>query len=420
MCLAYQGSDVSNTATLDGTEVTSSKDETSEKETPDITTSEDEENNTENTTLPEDFTLPDGTNILETKDDDGNTIYVTKEGETVEPEKVKEILDKIEKETKVEETKSEKETKPIKTEAATEVQTKAPVVKPTEAPTEKVPSLVKITAAVNGSNFKVGDTLSTANIIVTAYFDNGAVIPGVEGWVANTLKLTSTTNTIAIAFADKTCTLTVNAQAVVKPTEAPTKAPAVKPTEAPTKAPATDPKASWKKITFSDDFDTFTVYSNGVWAFDLMEASVANDTEQEFYLGKGLNSGICVYAYLGNETNVTIPNDINGYPVKIARYPFQHNTTVKKVTILNNMEQLWGLCYESVITDVIVKEGSKATKYASWSKDCNFWTNDPKNYVTVYCEKAVADNIESWYETQCVAKSFDGKTIYYQSSPSNI
>ncbi|MDD6339033.1 MAG: hypothetical protein PUA49_00870 [Butyrivibrio sp.] len=115
------------------------------------------------------------------------------------------------------------------TEAATETPTEAPTEKPTEAPTE-APTLVNISATVSDGTYYIGDNLSVNKITVIAEYSNGGKIIDVEGWSANNLKLSSSSNTIKISYGDKTCTVTV--KAIKKKSEKPTE----KPTEAPTKS----------------------------------------------------------------------------------------------------------------------------------------------------------------------------------------
>lgn len=132
-----------------------------------------------------------------------------------------------EKETTTEDTTTEEVT--TEDDTMTETPTEAPTEAVTEAPTE-APTLVNISATVSDGTYYIGDNLSANKITVIAEYSNGGKIIGVEGWNADNLKLSSSSNTIKISYGDKTCTVTV--KAIKKKSEKPTE----KPTEAPTKS----------------------------------------------------------------------------------------------------------------------------------------------------------------------------------------
>ena len=161
--------------------------------------------------------------------------------------------------TTVEEVTTEKETttEDTTTEEVTtedETMTETPTEAPTEALTEAI-VLVNISATVADGTYYIGDNLPANKITVIAEYSNGGKIIGVEGWSANNLKLSSSSNTITISYGGKTCTVTV--KAIEKKSEKPTE----KPTEAPTK-PSNVVKAEIKDDT--NYLVTKVVYTNGV------------------------------------------------------------------------------------------------------------------------------------------------------------
>lgn len=157
--------------------------------------------------------------------------------------------------TTVEEVTTEKETttEDTTTEEVTtedETMTETPTEAPTEALTEAI-VLVNISAIVADGTYYIGDNLSANKITVIAEYSNGGKIIGVEGWSANNLKLSSSSNTITISYGGKTCAVTV--KAIEKKSE--------KPTEAPTK-PNNVVKAEIKDDT--NYLVTEVVYTNGI------------------------------------------------------------------------------------------------------------------------------------------------------------
>ena len=218
--------------------------------------------------------------------------------------------------------------------------------------------------------------------------------------------------------------------AEIKPAPQATKAPATKPAETkpapvettkpteapkPTEPPTVNPKADWQTVTWVDQFeDTYTLYSNGEWYFDLVEDNrnpykpMANNIRN-----CGMTSGIVLYKYLGNAECVNVPSNINGFPVKMLAYPFYENTVVKEVNIPKVTEFMYQAFEDSIVEKVTIETGSMLTNPMSWGAIANFETKDADG-PNVYCDKAVADSIKSWYLCPVRCYSFDGNTIYYE------
>ncbi len=187
------------------------------------------------------------------------------------------------------------------------------------------------------------------------------------------------------------------------PTQAPTKAPAPAPTEAPTKAVSKVP-SNWKIINYTnEDGDTYEIYSNGTWLFfvygydglDLKDFIGYNSMIKVINDYK-VTSGICLYKYIGNDTKVTIPSSIDGYPVTILKNTFLFNQTVTKITVPKSVEMIWSMCNNATNDiDIWLESGMDL-------KSCDsgpFWSCGDENIL--HCDRSI-------YEDWKVATGFNG------------
>lgn len=204
-----------------------------------------------------------------------------------------------------------------------------------------------------------------------------------------------------------------------KPTVAPAK-PAEKPTAAPTKA---DPKKNWKTVTFTikgnpeyDETDEeWNLYSNGEWYFYIKEErkNWGNGLEDTVRFDGG-ETGIVLYKYLGNSDKVTIPTNIDGYPVAVAACPFKNNKTVKEVTIPKELPAQFALFNDSVVTKVTVEKNAKADEPGFWG-DGSIFHNINNETIMVYCDEILGNHFKEWKLKQdFAAYSYDGKIKYYK------
>lgn len=186
-------------------------------------------------------------------------------------------------------------------------------------------------------------------------------------------------------------------------TQAPTKAPAPAPTEAPTKAVSKVP-SNWKIINYTnEDGDTYEIYSNGTWLFfvygydglDLKDFIGYNSMIKVINDYK-VTSGICLYKYIGNDTKVTIPSSIDGYPVTILKNTFLFNQTVTKITVPKSVEMIWSMCNNATNDiDIWLESGMDL-------KSCDsgpFWSCGDENIL--HCDRSI-------YEDWKVATGFNG------------
>lgn len=322
-------------------------------------------------------------------DSDGNSVTVPDKETTKETKPA---------ETTASETKSVEntasETKPVET---TAVETKP--VETTAEETKPVPkpvTLSSISASVSGT-YNVGDTVPKSNVTVTAKYSDGSS-KSVSDWSANTLKLTGTSNTLTISYGGKTTTVTVKANEV-------------------SKIPS-----NWKITTWSDGEDDYKVYSNGVYLFDFAEGCLdSNKAWQEVANRHGASSGLYLLKYIGSDSKVSVPSSIDGYPVTCLAMTFCNNTNVTEITIPASVVGLHGTFKNAKnLVKVTISAGSKLTGDGAFASNTIFMTKAPlgaDNFtLLIYCEKAVADAIESWGHVGIKIYSLDGKTVYYDHS----
>lgn len=325
-------------------------------------------------------------------DSDGNSVTVPDKETTKETKPA---------ETTASETKSVEntasETKPVET---TAVETKP--VETTAVETKPVPkpvTLSSISAKVSGT-YNVGDTVPKSNVTVTAKYSDGSS-KTVSDWSANTLKLTGTSNTLTISYGGKTTTVTVKANEV-------------------SKIPS-----NWKIVdwyTSSDDGISYKAYSNGEWLFDFADSCVSEDSWwKDTMNNQGVTSGIYLAKYLGSDTKVTVPSSIDGYPITGLCRTFYKNTTVKEVVVPSSVVAMFATFGKAEnLEKVTISAGSKLTGDGAFASNAIFGTGAPlgaDNFtLLIYCEKAVADAIESWGHVGIKIYSLDGKTVYYDHS----
>lgn len=95
---------------------------------------------------------------------------------------------------------------------------------------------------------------------------------------------------------------------------------------------------------------------NGEYRYDVLKTS--NDTKGFVY--GDIKQGICLQEYLGDQTEVVIPKEIDGLPViKIEYSCFWKNTGLQKVSIPESVIWIDGFSGCSNLTEVVIEEGAQ-------------------------------------------------------------
>lgn len=219
-------------------------------------------------------------------------------------------------------------------------------------------------------------------------------------------------------------------QAATKPTQAPTQAPAkpiTKPTQAPkpTQTPKPSIPSKWSKTTMVDyNGVTYNFYTNGEWMFeytldplDGLEWNMEDEYSVTTYnyrwfskdvLGKTPKEGILLVKYVGNKTDIRIPEQIDG--ISVIGLDFEiRNDNVKSVTYPASIDSFGSYSYSNV-QKIVIEPGSHMFETSGVGADAV----SSKVGLVIYCDEATynlftrnMDNSDS-----VVFKSLDGKTTF--------